>query len=94
MDDAYICGCNLPGRVEPAGRACAGRNDDPAALELAHIFSVYLKFVHARAGHVFLSREDFIQAQLRYGLSSHLVVDLKLGTGSVEVFILIEQDVL
>ena len=72
-----IVGSDLTGRIKPPGRACSRRYDDSAALELAHTFIVHFNPVHARAWHVFLCCEHFIQAQLAQGNAHGWVLDLK-----------------
>ena len=77
LNQINIVGSDLTGIIKPPGRACSRRYDDSTALELAHTFIVHFNPVHARAWHVFLCSEHFIEAQLAQGNAHGWVLDLK-----------------
>ena len=94
LNQVYILRGYLSGGIQPTGGASARGNNDSTAFELAHIFTVDLDPVHARAGDVFFCREDLVEAQLGGGLSECIVFDFEQRPCPVIVLELAREKVL
>lgn len=77
LDDADILWCNLSRRIKPSRWACAGRDYQATAFELAHVFIVHLQLIHTCIRNVLLSSEHLIQAQLLSDGPVHLIFNLE-----------------
>ena len=78
---------DLPSREEPPGGPSPRGYYDPTALELAHIPPINLQLVHARGGHVFLSREHLVEAQFPYLVPGLPILHLKERSCAVEILV-------